>query len=312
MKPNVYIIIVTYNSMQWIDKCLQSTLNSALKAKVVVVDNKSSDATINHIQKNFPDVILLKNDKNLGFGQANNLGISFALKNNADHVFLLNQDAYLIDNALDKLVQFQRDNPTFGILSPIHTDSTQESLDKNFSRYVRFEKNPYFYSDFVLNNSLKSVYEVPFVNAAGWLLSRQCLLTVGGFDPLFFHYGEDDNFCQRVLYHQFKIGVLPKAFMIHDRDDRQLEDLTLFSEVYFKNYEKNVKVKYANVNSNNDLALKEEINRNKNHFLKSFFKLQFKNVKGYSKKIKLLKSIKPLIDKSIHENKKISPSYLQI
>ena len=80
-----YIIIVTYNGMKWLEACL----SSCRKYSVIVIDNNSSDNTVSFIEQKYPNTILLKQNKNLGFGAANNIGINYALQNNADYVFLL-------------------------------------------------------------------------------------------------------------------------------------------------------------------------------------------------------------------------------
>lgn len=250
--PNLtYIIIVTYNGIPWIKRCL----DSCNEYNVIVIDNASHDETTTFIETNYPDVIQLKQDKNLGFGQANNLGIIHALNNGAEYVFLLNQDAYLQKNTLKILIETNQNNPKFGILSPIHLNGEGKRLDKNFSNYVAYRNNPDFYSDFILEKSLSNVYEVPFVNAAGWLLTRGILESVGGFDPIFFHYGEDDNYCQRAIYHGFKIGVVPTAFMLHDREDRLVTHIEHGSSQYLDKLEKSVKIKFGNINLENDAEL---------------------------------------------------------
>ena len=184
MNKNVNIIVVTYNAMQWISRCLESTKSYP----VIVVDNNSSDETIVFIKEKYPNVVLFPQKENLGFGQANNIGISYAYKNAADFFFLLNQDAYLVDDCLQKLIETQKAKPNYGIISPIHLNGKANLLDKNFSNYVNYDANPSFYSDSILSNG-QEIYEVPFVNAAAWLISRECIETVGGFDPIFFHYG---------------------------------------------------------------------------------------------------------------------------
>ena len=68
---------------------------------------------------------------------------------------------------------------------------------------------------------MEEVYEVPFVMAAHWLISRDCLRATGGFSPTFAHYGEDDNYIQRAIYHGYKIGYSPKALAVHDRENRK-------------------------------------------------------------------------------------------
>ena len=65
---------------------------------------------------------------------------------------------------------------------------------------------------------VKPFYQVSYVNAAAWMLSLRCVQDIGGFDPLFFHYGEDRNFCQRLQYHHEKLVIVPGAYIHHDRE----------------------------------------------------------------------------------------------
>lgn len=239
---NCKIIIVTYNAMPWLKRCLDSTLGY----EVVVVDNASQDETVAFIKKHYPKISLFEQTENLGFGRANNIGISYALQQGADAVFLMNQDAYLVAEALAKLIKIAAKYPDFGVLSPIHTNGNGTKLDANFANYVSYQNNPNFYSDFVLNQEKRTVYEVPFVNAAGWLISKQCLQTVGGFDPLFFHYGEDDHYCQRLRYHDLKIGVVPGTYLRHDRDMRP-HKIKMHSKEFFDWELRKFKLRFSNV-----------------------------------------------------------------
>jgi GT2 family glycosyltransferase len=68
-------------------------------------------------------------------------------------------------------------------------------------------------------NTLKEVYASKYINAAGWLLPKNTLNTIGGFDPIFYHYEEDDDYLNRVLYHGLKVGFVPAARMVHDHRD---------------------------------------------------------------------------------------------
>lgn len=298
------IIIVTYNAMTWIDRCLKSCENHP----VIVVDNASIDATVAHIQTTYHHVTLLSQMKNLGFGQANNVGIRYALDHGAMHVFLLNQDAYLVDDVLNQLIAFQRANPKYGILSPIHITSDRAQLDKNFMNYMLQEQTGQFYSDFVLGNKIANVYEVPFVNAAAWLLSRECIETVGGFDPLFFHYGEDDNLCQRIIYHNYKIGVLPAVYVIHDRADRIRTKPQIFSEAYYNTQEKKYKVLYANIL--NDNYIENKIVSLSRMVVKLYLKLKFERGRAYQQELQLLKKLQPLIANSRQTNQKRGRHYI--
>lgn len=244
----VFVVVITYNGMQWIEDCLNSVERSSIQASTVVIDNASTDNTVSFISKNFPSVNILNNSENLGFGKANNLGMSYAIKNGADYVFLLNQDAYLQNDTLEILVRKHQENNEFGLLSPIHLNGDGTRLDRNFSNYITYDDNKEFYSDHVLNNVNEIPYEVPFVNAAAWLLPKATLEKIGGFDPIFFHYGEDDNYCQKLVYEGLKIGVVANCYVRHDREDVVKRRINSFEDE-LKKLETKYKVKYANVNS---------------------------------------------------------------
>lgn len=294
--------------MPWLSECLENTK----PYNVVVVDNKSSDETVNFIKVNYPEVTLLQQTKNLGFGQANNIGISYALKQGADYVFLLNQDAYLEKDTIEKLIAVHKKDDNFGILSPIHLNGTGDRLDKNFSHYVNYHANPNFYSDFILKKTLPIVYEVPFVNAAGWLISKKCLETVGGFDSVFFHYGEDDNYCQRVSFHGFKIGVAPQVFLKHDRETRVFKQNQNGENVTLLNQERAIKVKYANINTEDFSKYNILIKKSNLAVIKSFLRFRFKAIKYYRKESALLKKVYSEIEKSRLLNKTKGPHYLDL
>ncbi len=305
MNKNVNIIVVTYNAMQWISRCLESTKSYP----VIVVDNNSSDETIVFIKEKYPNVVLFPQKENLGFGQANNIGISYAYKNAADFFFLLNQDAYLVDDCLQKLIETQKAKPNYGIISPIHLNGKANLLDKNFSNYVNYDANPSFYSDSILSNR-QEIYEVPFVNAAAWLISRECIETVGGFDPIFFHYGEDDNYCQRVRFHKLKIGVVPNTFILHDRENRKKDVVTKFSDLYFKQLENQYKIKFANINIDKSSEIKKKYIVLRKTIIKYIFLVNFKNIFGNLKEVKLIKKIEKEVKVSRDKNMQKGPNYL--
>ena len=305
----VFIIVVTYNSLPWIETCLRSCGDY----KIVIVDNNSSDQTISHIQSHFPKVHLLPQSKNLGFGQANNLGISYALKQGAEYIFLLNQDAYLQEGCIDILIEIHKKNTSYGILSPIHLNGQGNRLDRNFSNYVNYAANPDFYSDFILKKPLREIYEVPFVNAAGWLLSRDILEKVGGFDPIFFHYGEDDNYCQRARFHDFKIGVVPTVFLYHDREDRPKvvsENKQQQKEAAFKQLERKLKTKWGDINLENMEGLEKMLFRKQKQRIKAMLKFQMTNYKQLTKEIKLIRRVKSDLLESRERNKNSPGPYL--
>ncbi len=303
MNNKIAIIIVTYNGTKWIRECL----NSCQGYDVVVVDNNSTDDTVKIIKEEFSDVILIEKDENLGFGKANNLGISYALNNGFDYVFLLNQDAYIIDKCIEDLIEVYNKNKNYGILSPVHLNKAKNQLDRNFANYVT--KNPDFVEDFLLKKTQREVYEVPFVNAAAWFLTKEVLMDVGGFDPIFFHYAEDNNYCQRVIYHNYKIGVVSNSFVIHDREFREKKhNLSTQEKLIIK--ERDFKKKYANINL--DLSLEPLLKKLKRRIIKRSLRLDFNAVNTDLIEYKLVDRIKKIIERSRLKNSSKAPHYLDV
>ena len=207
MKKKIAVVIVTFNGEIWIKKNLNSLFKTNYPIEIIIVDNASTDETI-PIIKEHNAIELIQNKNNLGFGKANNIGIDLALKKGADAIFLLNQDTWIFENTISNLAEVLFENPNLGIVSPLHFSAEESILDENFNTY---------YNRFNKEEDSESLRIVPFVNAAAWLVSKECLSKTGYFDPIFNHYGEDRNYCERVKYHGFKIGVAKKAAICHDR-----------------------------------------------------------------------------------------------
>jgi GT2 family glycosyltransferase len=288
------LIVVSYNGINWIDKCL----SSCGSCDTIVIDNSSTDNTVNHIRRNYPEVTLIENKANIGFGQANNIGINKALSEGAEYVFLLNQDAYLEKDCVEKLIEVHKANPNYGILSPIHFNGKGDDLDYNFSGYLDKIYDSKWKFNF-LSGNFKDVYSLPFVNAAGWLIPKSTIEKVGLFDPMFFHYGEDDNYCQRVRAHDLKVGVVPSANMRHDREGRVRPNISdkLNKDVL----ERKLKLYLGDINITPDLKAKKRVWRNK--IFKSMFKFNFRKFQINLLKYRTLVSVIPKILESRERNK---------
>lgn len=214
------VIIVTYNGMRWLDRCLSSVVNSSIPADLFIVDNGSTDGSIDYIKSNYPEAKFMESKENLGFGRANNLGLRYALENGFDYVYLLNQDAWVDSNTFETLINAQKSDPEYGIISPLQINATRTKLDLIFAEYLPKA----LASDSILNQSLKNIYQTDFVMAAHWLVSINCIKQVGGFSPSFPHYGEDDNLIHRTIFHGLKVGICPKVSAVHDREFRKETD----------------------------------------------------------------------------------------
>ncbi|MBP2618683.1 glycosyltransferase family 2 protein [Chryseobacterium jejuense] len=217
--PDIHIIIVTYNAMKWAERCFTSLRKSSVPVKCFVIDNGSTDGTQEYIKMHFPEVDLTQSESNLGFGKANNIGIEKAYKDGADFFYLMNQDAWLYEDSMAKMLEVYNSHPNkdeIGIISPIHIDGSEKYLDIFLDQYIakNYEKTRMI-SDLYFQ-TLKPYYEIHFVNAAHWLLPKKTIETIGGFNPYFFHYGEDDEYTNRIHFHQKKVLLVPGSKVVHD------------------------------------------------------------------------------------------------
>ena len=231
----ILTIIVTYNGMKWLSRCLGSLRQSSLSTDVLVVDNGSTDGTIEYIRSEFPEVQLVATGQNFGFGRANNIGLKKAVAEGYDYVYLLNQDAWVFPQTFERLIAAMEAAPEYGILSPMQLTATEDKMDPRFVRWCPAaawkewtQIGPACETDDLsdavsssISESLSGeIHPVRFVMAAHWMISRACFTKVGGFSPAFAHYGEDDNYVHRAKYHGFKIGILSAAGAVHDREMR--------------------------------------------------------------------------------------------
>lgn len=205
----VYTIVVTYNGEQCITKCLQSLRESTQPSEVILIDNASSDQTVSFVRTHFPEVRIITQYCNLGFGAANNIGMRMALNEGADYLFLLNQDAWVTPDCIAKLIESCEQHPEYGVVSPLQFFE-ESKLDRGFELYL---------NDGILQyGNFSDHQDVSFVNAAAWLLPARVCYKIGLFSPLFYHYGEDDNFCNRILFYKYKVVVNRNATAYHERN----------------------------------------------------------------------------------------------
>jgi GT2 family glycosyltransferase len=215
----VFAVIVSYNGAPWLNGCLRSLCLSEHPVRIVVVDNASQDESV-AIARSVDGVEVVPCSRNVGFGRASNVGIAHALGQGADFVLLLNQDAEVEKNTVTELLSFMRDRDDVGMASPVHLDGSGTLLDKSFLLNYLAPQAPQFVFD-AYRGDLARSYRVSSVNAAAWLVSRRCLEEVGGFDPIFFMYAEDDDYCARMRYHGFACFVVTPARIRHSRGFHQ-------------------------------------------------------------------------------------------
>lgn len=297
----IFVIIVTYKGHQWYERCFTSLRDSEYPIQTIVIDNASNDGTVEYIREHFPEIHLIESEENLGFGRANNIGMRYALNHGCDYVFLLNQDAWVESNTLSELVRIAEKNQEYGILSPIHLNAERTRINVLIGLGNGY-RNERFLSDLYLD-SVQDLYETNYVNAAAWLLPRKILEIVGGFDPIFHHYEEDDNYLDRVIFHKFKIGICPSSRIIHDHVDSPLSDERL--DYRQKQY---LLVEWTNINK--QFSLGGEFRYCLRKFLSHVFSRQFLQAKRYYNRYLYCIKMKKAVCNSRIENKQKKSTWL--
>ena len=226
----ILVIVVTFNGLKWLERCLGSVRASEVRADLYVWDNDSTDGSADWIQGHFPEAKLVRSADNLGFAEANNMGMRYALEKGYDYVYLLNQDAWIEPSTLGTLIAASEAHPEYAVLSPLQMTDGFTGLDAQFGK--------------ILRSAQHDKGGVRRVMAAHWLMPRKALEVIGLFDALFPLYGNDDNWCDRARYHGFKIGIVPQARAVHDRATREEPK----EKVIFRNYYMGSLVRLCDIN----------------------------------------------------------------
>ena len=221
MNSRVLVIVVSYNGKQWLERCLGSVCPVA---DVYVWDNDSSDGSADFVAARFPQAKLIRSAENLGFSRPNNLGMQYALEQGYDYVYLLNQDAWLEAGALEKLIAAAEAHPEYGLLSPLQMTDGYRALDPQFAKILP-AGGAY---------APAGVLSVKRVMAAHWLIPTAVIRKIGLFNAdLFPHWGQDDDWCNRLHFHGLQVGIVPEARAVHDRACRQEKRETLVRRNYY-------------------------------------------------------------------------------
>lgn len=214
-RPLVFVNVLIWNGERWLKKCLDSVLATQYpNFKVTVIDNNSSDNSRKIIEESYPQVTLIKNRKNFGFAEGHNIGIRYALKQNAEYIVLLNQDIIVDKFWLAELVDVAQMQNEFAILTLFQYDYEGKKIDPHFlSRLLLNSKE--FKNDYEQGLNLKKVYEHSCPFGAAMLIKKEVFLKVGLFDPFFFVYHEERDLLQRCFFYGFKMALVTSSRINH-------------------------------------------------------------------------------------------------
>jgi GT2 family glycosyltransferase len=204
-KNKLTIIIVTYNSDAIINNCLTNI--SLEKNEVFVIDNNSSDKTLEIVANNFPAVKIIKNSKNIGFGRANNIGL---LQTTNDFALILNVDAQITEEDIEKTIEIMLKNPDIAIAGGVVHNCIIDENNKIISSYP-CQKN----LEQLKEEKPQELYFNKFVTGAGMFLNMKIMRKIGFFDEGFFLYCEDNEICKRAIKKGFKTAIFNDTKLLH-------------------------------------------------------------------------------------------------
>lgn len=252
-RPDVSVVVVSYNTRDLLRQCLQSVRASSYRpAEVFVVDNASTDGSPAMVAGEFPDVTLIALDRNLGFGGANNVALR---RCRGAYVLLLNPDAVIAADGLELLVEALTTRPRVGVIGPriLNPDGTLQSSGYHFPTLlgeIRLSKRVDAAMAAVLGPSVPlprpdQVTAVDWCDGACMLIRRAAIDQLGGFDEQYFLYTEELDWCFNARKAGWDIAVEPRAVVWHHRGQSSVAtdgvslSISLLVETKLRYYRKN-------------------------------------------------------------------------
>jgi N-acetylglucosaminyl-diphospho-decaprenol L-rhamnosyltransferase len=220
--PDLSAVVVTYNSLPWIERSLESF--EGAEAEVIVVDHGSTDGTLELVRERFADARVIEQE-NRGFGGGMNAGMRAA---SGDYLLLLNPDAWILGDGLEKLVAFAEGHREAGVVGPrlLHPDGSLQRSVRGFPTPWRLATEFFFLRKVAPRSRIfnafhggpadhESVYEAEWLGGACLLVRRAALDSVGGFDESFFLFSEEVDWCYRFRQAGWKVLFYPGTEVVH-------------------------------------------------------------------------------------------------
>ena len=220
--PRVAVVVVTYDALPWIENCLDSVRG----VETVVVDNGSSDGTVEFVRERYPDVRLVEAE-NRGLGAGWNIGIR---ETTTTYVLLLNADAWMTEGSLDRLVGFADGRARAAVVAPrlLNLDGTLQRSVRGFPTVWRLATEYLFLRKLAPRSSALNAFyaggfdhdevrSVEVVMGACMLLRREAIEQVGECDEDYFLFSEETDWCYRFREAGWEVVFFPGAECVHVR-----------------------------------------------------------------------------------------------
>ena len=211
MTISASIIIVTYDHKKYLDPCIKSILKQDYSYEIIIVDNNSNDNTYEYIKKNYPEIKLIKNKQNYGYGKGNNIGVKHA---QGEYIVILNPDTIVENDWLNELIKPLKNNKKI-ITTPkiLLYDGKAINTCGNINHFtgLTFTRG--------LNENLdkyNTQERVSGISGCNFAIKKSYYEELGSFDENFYMYNEDSDFSWRAYLKGFEILFIPTSKIRHD------------------------------------------------------------------------------------------------
>lgn len=253
------VIIVNYNVKYFLEQAIKSVLTAAkdLNVEIIVVDNCSTDGSVEMIQTRFPEVVLIANQNNPGFSIANNQGLAIA---RGQYILFLNPDTVVSESTIHSCLSYMEKNPAVGALGVKMVDGAGQflpeskrglptpkvAISKALGLHKLFPQSPAFNWYYMGHIPENKVGEIEILCGAFMWIRKSVLDVIGGFDEQFFMYGEDIDLSYRIIKEGYKIVYFPETTIIHYKGESTkkgslnyvkhfYQAMLIFANKHFKN-----------------------------------------------------------------------------
>lgn len=219
--PDMSIVLVCWNNKAYLEPCLRSLYDGGLRSRfdVVVVDNGSTDGSQEMLREQFPEVLIIQNDHNVGLGKASNQGIEAT---QGRHILLLNNDTLVNGPSLDALVEFLDNNSIAGAVGGrlLNPDGSFQAGYANFSTLkeellITTHLGELIWDGYPSHENNNQIKPVGWMSSACLLVRRVALDQIGLLDESYFIYGDEADLQYRLQQAGWSVYYLPQVTTIH-------------------------------------------------------------------------------------------------
>jgi GT2 family glycosyltransferase len=247
---DISVIIVNYNVQYFLEQCILSVkaASTNLSVEIIVVDNNSTDASCSLLQRKYPEVVLIKNTKNVGFSKANNQGVA---KASGEYVLILNPDTVVAEDTFTQILEFSKSKQNMGALGVKLIDGSGAYLPESkrgiptpmvaFNKLfgVSSKRTGKYYATHLTEDETGVV---DILVGAFMFLKRSVYNEVNGFDEAYFMYGEDIDLSYKILNKGYQNYYFAEVQVIHykgestEKDVKHLKYFHKAMKIFYKKY----------------------------------------------------------------------------